>query len=227
LIATAVLKNQIDAALRVNCHLEYLLERIMTNHPAFLYTIVISAGALLQACSTDVIDSTPKPAPNIEASQTQAGNDEVMTKGRWPPAEACDFLSRIPGLQTRGYKDLVGDGEYSCSSTYKELGGDSIMSNDIAYYAYGSSGQVRKLEIVLNVKSRNQSVQAHKELKDISSELTQKAIGNSLPDAAAISITQGKPGRWMVGGYLVEVIREEWPTGKGYEIHFIIPPPRQ
>ncbi|MFT3746413.1 MAG: hypothetical protein QM785_19235 [Pyrinomonadaceae bacterium] len=198
----------------------------MRSNSFLLFAVVIFAGTLVQACFSGGSNTNIPPVADSKAPQKQKENEDIITSGQWRPAEACDFLSEI-GLRTRGYKDLFGDGEYTCSSDYKEIGTNTPFANDIAYYAYGTSGVVKKLKIVLNVKAVGQRVSAHNELQRASSALTQKAIGVELPNTAVTSINQGKPGRWMVGGYSIEVTREEWSTGKGYEIHFTMPSPLQ
>lgn len=199
----------------------------MRSHPTLLYAVLFIAGNVFQACSSGESAFTKPSVANAEVAQTPADNNPVITNGQWQPAEACDFLANISGLQTRGYKDLSGEGQYTCSSDYKKLGTDPVLPNNIAYYAQGNSTAVKKLKIVLNVNSKEQSVSAHKELQDASSALTQKAVGIELPNSATTSISQGKPGQWMVAGHMVEVTREDWATGKGYGMHFTISSPRQ
>jgi len=40
----------------------------------------------------------------------------------------------------------------------------------------------------------------------------------SLPKQAKDAILAGKSGKWKVGDVDISVARENWPTGKGYEI---------
>jgi len=176
------------------------------------------------ACDSGTKNVTKANGPESDRSDEQS---LPAVAGSWYPDAACNFLSDKPGLQTRSYKDLAGDGEFSCSSPYKEIGEDQILTNDIAYYAYGNANWVNTLEIVLNVKNRSGSQQAQKLLSELSRNLTQKAVGSKLPDSVTSMIVQGRAGKVMVGGHPVEVTREDWPTGKGYEMHFKILPPKQ
>lgn len=135
------------------------------------------------------------------------------------PPKACDYLSGS-GLPTRGYKNPDGIG-YHCSSPYKELGPGS-PKNNIAYYAEGDSKQVKKLKLVLNVNNRQTAKQAHSELATSAENLAKKALNAPLPDEVKKAILDGRNGTWKVGKSSLQLTRIDWPTGKGYDLKFVI-----
>ncbi|HPN98842.1 MAG TPA: hypothetical protein PLX88_09700 [Syntrophorhabdaceae bacterium] len=132
------------------------------------------------------------------------------------PSEACSFMSSN-GMATRGYKNPDGVG-YFCSSPYKEIGTGYPLKNNIAYYAEGDAGKVTKLKLVLNVYYKKEAKQAQTELMKNAETLLKKALKASLPKEAKDAILAGKSGKWKVGDVDISVARENWPTGKGYEI---------
>jgi hypothetical protein len=53
-------------------------------------------------------------------------------------------------------------------------------------------------------------------------ELTERALDTTLPEDIKEALLEGQSGDWLLAGGRVQVKRDEWPTGRGYEIHFII-----
>ncbi|OPA86300.1 hypothetical protein BFW87_26540 [Pseudomonas fluorescens] len=136
------------------------------------------------------------------------------------PETACAFLSDS-GLKGRKWTDY-GDGTSGCASNYKDIGTGSPLANNLAYYALGSGSTVDQVKLVLNFnqpKTPGPSVQA---LGKAAEKLTQKALGAALPASIKKAIALGQPQVAAVGTGSVEVLREEWPTGKGYEVHVIM-----
>ena len=136
------------------------------------------------------------------------------------PSDACNFMSAM-GMNTGSNRDPDGFW-YFCSSTYKELGTSFPMKNNSAYYAEGSEQKVTKLKLLLNVNSKQEAKQAHTELKNSADALLRKALNAPLPQEAKKAILAGSSGNWKIGNAKVSVIRADWPTGKGYEIKFIV-----
>jgi len=145
---------------------------------------------------------------------------EVQATG-WKPLEACGYLSNISGLQTRGYKNQYED-TYGCSSPYKELGTGSPLANNIAYYVKGDAENATELKLVLNVNAAQQAKEAQATLVSHSEELTKKALGVPMSKEVRNALSSGKAGQWTLGKSKVEITRDEWTTGKGYELHYII-----
>lgn len=52
-----------------------------------------------------------------------------------------------------------------------------------------------------------------------------KALGEGLSPDMKDAIIDGRPAAYMVGELFVELKREAWPTGQGYEMKFIITQP--
>ena len=136
------------------------------------------------------------------------------------PSEACKLLEKS-NLATRGWKSYYGS-EYGCSSPYKELGSDFPLANNIAYYVGGTSNTVSEVKLVLNINNQSSSTAAHKELLKSANLLLQKVSGQKLTSSLSSAIKNGKPNSEKIGSTNVEIIRDDWPTGKGYEIKVII-----
>ncbi|ACK69507.1 GUN4 domain protein [Gloeothece citriformis PCC 7424] len=138
------------------------------------------------------------------------------------PLAVCSYLNEV-GLKTRDYKDLLGDGNYSCSSPYQELGEKSSgLKNNIAYYVSGSLTNITELKIVLNVNQPNQAQSAHQTMVNYGNILLKKAIGMNFTQEILKALELGTPNSWNFNNYTILVIREDWINGKGYEIKLII-----
>jgi hypothetical protein len=139
------------------------------------------------------------------------------------PSQVCGSLNSI-GLNTRGWKNQYDD-VYFCASDYKEIGsGFSRFSlpNNLAFYAEGKRSTVSQVKLVLNVNNRASADSAHKELWKAAEVLCVKVVGMELPRTLKQAIQSGRKRSARVGPSKVEVIRENWPTGKGYEVQVIV-----
>ena len=136
------------------------------------------------------------------------------------PSQVCSFLADS-GLATQGWKKQY-DQEFGCASPYKELGSGFPLANNLAYYAEGSSSAVRLVTLVLNVNNRASASSGHQQLLEAASDLSVKATGEQLPQALKDAIKNGSKASQKLGLAVVEVVREDWPTGKGYEVKVII-----
>lgn len=133
------------------------------------------------------------------------------------PSKVCNFLSKS-GLSTGTWKDNYG---YECSSPYKKLGSGSSLANNIAYYVDGSSSKVEQVKLVININNASSSSFAHSELLKFSKILSTKLSGQKLPQSIANSIKYGKAGSQKINKTLIEVVRFNWPTGRGYEVKVV------
>lgn len=136
------------------------------------------------------------------------------------PEAVCAFLSDF-GLKGRKWTDY-GDGTSGCASNYKDIGSGSSLVNNLAYYATGSGSTVDQVKLVLNFnqpKSPGASIQA---LGKAAEKLAPKALGAPLPVSIKKAIVLGQPQTASVGTGTVEVLRDEWPSGKGYEVHVVM-----
>jgi hypothetical protein len=191
------------------------------------------------------------PTPNKVAQEnddlwkmpgTQPANtrrNKVITSKYWrSPVVACSLLSDIPGMQTRGYQDLGYEYVYGCSSPSKEIGPRTVFStsNNIVYYVLGNRSVAKELQLVLNVNNRDFARSGHETLTVLAAMLAQRAlkqelseavlqalIGGRTGDEAVLqALIAGRAGEWRAGNTRIEVFREDWSTGKGYEVKFII-----
>ncbi|KTC18428.1 hypothetical protein AO391_03110 [Pseudomonas marginalis ICMP 9505] len=137
------------------------------------------------------------------------------------PAKACSLLADV-GLKGRKWVDDYGDGSSGCASDYKEIGSAKGLANNLAFYVTGVSRYVMEVKLVLNYNQPSQSGPATKALLAAASKLSQRALGAPLPEPVIALIKRGENGSAKVGKGLVEVVREDWTTGKGYEVQVMM-----
>ncbi len=125
---------------------------------------------------------------------------------------SCHYLDSISGLSTTG--DSMG-----CMSSYKML--DSHRSN-LAYYTEGSKSYINNVYLVLNVYYESNKESVHNSLVQSAKTLSKKAINYELPQPIIMCLKNGNKGSWKHGKYTIKVTKEIFPSGRGYEIHFII-----
>lgn len=136
------------------------------------------------------------------------------------PDSVCSFLSDLD-LKGRKWTDY-GDGTSGCASNYKDIGSGYPLTNNLAFYAAGSDSTVDQVKLVLNfnqTKSVGMSISA---LGKASEKLSLKALGAQLPNSIKKAIVLGQPLTATAGTGTIEVVRDNWPTGKGYEIQVIM-----
>lgn len=184
-----------------------------------LATACILSATFLVGCSEPDSSSGDNRNPNAQM-QSSPQNPTAQITG-WRPQDACAYLSNVSGLQTRGYKNQYED-TFGCSSPYKELGAGSPLANNIAFYVGGNSQNANELKLVLNVNSAQSAKEAHAALLQYSDQLTQKALGVPMPKDVKSAISSGKAGKWTLEKAKVELVRENWTTGKGYELKYIL-----
>ncbi|MFJ7311804.1 hypothetical protein ACIQVE_03370 [Pseudomonas sp. NPDC098747] len=137
------------------------------------------------------------------------------------PSNVCSLLSDS-GLKGRKWVDDYGDGSSGCASDYKDIGSASGLANNLSFYVTGVSQYVMEIKLVFNYNQPSQSSSATKALLAASDKLSQRALGASLPAPVIALIKRGEHGSAKVGKGVVEVVREDWPTGKGYEVHVMM-----
>jgi hypothetical protein len=183
------------------------------------------------------------PAGNVYAYENAAGETVEEMENRQgklisrrfyrPPPPACAYLRSI-GLVTDRYWRDDGDPVFHCLSPYKELGTGAdplgLSSQDnLAYYVDGDAERIHQMKLILNayhhnVQPRHDAKQARHALVRAAKALTQQALNMPLSKAAEQAITAGKPWRGTVKAATVELTREDWPTGKGYDLEFRVRP---
>lgn len=181
-----------------------------------------------------VVEETQKSIPD-EVSKEEIEEPPKTTKQKSPipilesrpvtpnwqsPSIAINYLVK-EGLSPRGYKYESGN-TYYAASPYREIGSGFPLANNIAYYVEGSRAKAKELKLVLNVNVSNKSKEAHAELLRYSEILYQKALSEELPPKIKTSVINGESGRWDSHNVTAELSRDDWATGKGYELRFTI-----
>ena len=136
------------------------------------------------------------------------------------PSQACSLLSgsSLPGGTWRDQED----GTWGCSSDYLDIGSGSPLPNNLAYYVDGGVVSPTQVKLVLNYNKPKSKDAATKALRSASSVLSQKTLGAKLPAIITKAITSGKPATSEAGSGVIDVLREDWPNGKGYEVHVVM-----
>lgn len=141
------------------------------------------------------------------------------------PATACSTMSemRMPPLSP--WKDYGYGMGFGCNSSYLEIGSARTgLANNIAYYVDGDASRVSQVKLVLNVNQPAQEREAKGELLKTGQRLSEKVVGEALPEDIALALSSGSAASSSTESWRHEVKRSDWPTGKGYEIHLIIRP---
>ncbi|KAB0504730.1 DUF6030 family protein [Pseudomonas moorei] len=135
------------------------------------------------------------------------------------PSQACSLLtsSSLPGGTWRDQED----GTWGCSSDYLEIGSGS-PPNNLAYYVDGGVVSPVQVKLVLNYNKPKSRDAATKALLWASNALSEKALGVKLPASISKAITSGQPATSDAGSGVIDVLREDWPNGKGYEVHVVM-----
>ncbi|MEI6133275.1 MAG: hypothetical protein WCQ41_10705 [Bacillota bacterium] len=151
---------------------------------------------------------------------TNAVNAELKST---VPSEICAYMKDLD-LATSGWKGLYGN-SFFCTSQYRELSPSSSPTNNpnnLTFSVEGDSTTANQAKLVLNVNNRETAEKSHEELLKASEVLSLKATGEKLPKGLKNAIKIGKKAGAKVGFSYVEVVKEDWPTGKGYEVKILI-----
>jgi hypothetical protein len=148
-----------------------------------------------------------------------------------PPPPACASLRSV-GLGTDRYWRDDGEPLFHCLSPMTPLGTAAEphglgLKNNLAYYVDGDAERAHDLLLKLNVNQRQEAKQAQQTLVRAAKALTQQALNAPLPKAAEQAIAAGKPWQGTLQGATVALAREDWPTGKGYDLKFRVRPAGQ
>lgn len=137
------------------------------------------------------------------------------------PQKVCALLSDS-GLKGRKWVNDYGDGSSGCASDYRDFGSSAGLANNLAYYVTGVDKYVMEVKLVLNYHQPAKSKAATAALLSASKKLSQRALGTNLPESIEELINRGEYGSAKVGKGVVEVVREDWPTGRGYEVQVMM-----
>ena len=149
---------------------------------------------------------------------------EPISRSEWQdPARACSLLADIPGMQTQGYKNVsLEPNDYFCSSPFKSISEGLPIENNVAYYVLGDHDTAWELKLVLNVNYKQSAQTAQSVLAVVGNLLTKRALGNKLSKEVLQSLLSGNTGKWDAGENQILIVRADWPSGRGYEMKFII-----
>ena len=183
------------------------------------FVAACSDGGSNQSPSSLVAAEAPAAADAAEGAAVPQ-QQQSATRSGWPPNEACSFLE--PTLVTRGYKHDFDD-EYHCSSPYKDIGqSDLRLPNNLAYYVTGAADVADTAKLVLNYNQPANAATATRQLVAASKMLALKATGSDLSPTILSALSAGRSAVEVSGAFQHEVRREDWPTGRGYETHYIV-----
>ncbi|WP_295400868.1 DUF6030 family protein [uncultured Thiocystis sp.] len=132
------------------------------------------------------------------------------------PSTVCSYLTNS-GLATRGWKNQY-DNEFGCSSPYKDIGTGAPLANNLAFYVEGGPSEAKLVKLVLNINNKALAASAYAELLKAAQALSPKLTGKKLPSEISSAITNGKKASANAGVTQIEVMRIDWPTGKGHEV---------
>jgi hypothetical protein len=181
------------------------------------------------------------PAGHVYAYENAAGEmveemenrqGQLINRRFYRPAlPACTYLDGV-GLGTGRYWRDDGEQFFHCLSPMTELGTAAEphglgLKNNLAYYVDGDAKCPHDLLLKLNVNQRQEAKEAQQALVRAAKALTQQALNTSLPKAAEQAIAAGKPWQGTLKGATVALPREDWPTGKGYDLKFRVRPAGQ
>lgn len=127
----------------------------------------------------------------------------------------------ISGYGTQGWKNYDPDykpKEYGCNSTYKVIRDGFPLENNLAYYVNGDRLTGKELKLFLNINNPAAADHGLAELAVASGVLTKRALKRDLPDDVLAAVAKGRSAKWELG----VVVREEFPSGRGYQVSFII-----
>lgn len=136
------------------------------------------------------------------------------------PSQACALLDET-GLVTNGWKNEY-DQEFACSSEYKQIGSGFPLANNLAFYVEGNNKSVVQAYLMLNVNDGTSASSGHQELLKAAKILSNKQTGKQLSPKLINAITKGSNTSQKVGNATVDVVRKDWPTGRGYEVKVTI-----
>jgi len=96
------------------------------------------------------------------------------------------------------------------------------LPNNLAYYGVGKRNVAETLKLVLNYNQPSRSASATEVLISESESLAVKATGKEIPELILKAMSLDEPAEEIIDGIHHEVKRGDWPTGRGYEVHYIL-----
>jgi hypothetical protein len=222
----------VSLLIMVRCLRTLLLVILALTNPA----LAGEMGKATSPTTRTLIRSVP--AGNIYSYENAAGEavEEIETRqGKLinrrfyrPTPPACAYVRSV-GLETQCYWRDKGEPLFTCLSPLTQLGSvaDPLvfgLKNNLAYYVDGDAERIHRMMLTLNVNQRHEAKQAHQVLVRAAKVLTQRALNTPLPQTAEQAIVAGKPWRGTVKAVTLELTRDDWSTGKGCDLKFLVRP---
>jgi hypothetical protein len=149
----------------------------------------------------------------------------------FPPIRACTFLSGNPAFpQSSSYTPFFQDSknDYACGTKYYVIlpgSNGAELDNNISYYVRGTPDSAKRIRILLNVNDASTFDTANNVFQKAAFDLFKAAFGKEINEEISLALGTSTPGQWTVNSYIVELQKDNWPTGKGFSLNFIIRDP--
>lgn len=195
-----------------------------TAQPSFWpMAIVVAIGFFIFHSCSD------KKAPEKVTESAPVVSSYTSAIG-FPPDQACSFLASNPAFVNRSrYTPFFPESrdDYACGTRYYLIPGSSTpgQENSLSYYVRGTPDSAKRVRILLNVTDTGNFSASSTLFVKAARELFSAAFGKAPSDEISAALDSSTPGKWSEGGFDVELRRTDWPTGKGFELNFIIADP--
>ncbi len=157
----------------------------------------------------------------FRARRSERNPKKVPFTMGWSPYKAKDFLLGL-GVET-GYYNSFYEDEWSASSSMIEFG-DSVVSDNIAYYVEGTEDFANRLKIKVNVNDAARAEIAQRKLLEFAETLSISSLSRNLSEQMKSAILCGKQYSEKIENRIITLVLEKWPSHRfnGYELNFII-----
>ncbi|WP_243439738.1 hypothetical protein [Fundidesulfovibrio soli] len=140
------------------------------------------------------------------------------------PLEACTLMDDV--LDSKGHPWRVDSNSGGCGTTYQNLPSQGVIKSNVAYYANGDSSSAKQLKIILNINDTSTADHNIQTFKHYCGKLYMKLIKKpwSMEFSKEFDKTtrDGIQRSWKVNEIDFILLKKIWPTGKGYELQFIV-----
>lgn len=97
-----------------------------------------------------------------------------------------------------------------------------MLLNNIAYYVEGDEHIARTLRLTANFNNSETQEQTLNELARCAAELFAAAMQQPIPDDLLNRLISRIPTTTTTNDKVIEIINENWPSGRGFSLRFII-----
>lgn len=106
-------------------------------------------------------------------------------------------------------------------SPYLEIG-EAILPNNIAYYVEGDEHVARTLKLVANFNNQDAAIETRTRFAGLADRLIRQALDQETPEVVRSAILSEMQVNLPIGKKTIQLVRESWPTGRGYQMRFYI-----